>query len=265
MKEKTLYDMLGVGRDASFTDIQTAYETLRRHCEANVAGLSEEDRRIRLVALHQAYETLTDNVSKAIYDAKLGGRPLPPSWAGAVGAGSALAGVGPTKPAKETNWPAVGIWVLLGIAGIWLVMQVVYVFIISRYVTANHPPADALAQERAIIQDYYQETGVRAASKAEVEMLRAADRKTEQGRRQQDQAQRDKEKAERDYQRFVEEGRRLGDQVSSQVEREERRLKHEEEQARREAEEAARREREAEQERIERDRDRWRSIINEPR
>jgi curved DNA-binding protein CbpA len=265
VKEKTLYDVLGVGRDASSADIQTAYETLRQHCEANVAGLSDEDRRIRLAALRQAHETLSDNVSKAIYDAKLGGRPLPPSWAGAVGAEAVLAGDGLTKPAKETNWLAVGIWVLLGIVGIWLVMQVVYVSIMSRYVTANHPPADASAQERAVIQDYYQETGVRAASKAEVEMLRAADRKAEQERRQQDQAQRDKEKAERDYQRFVEDGRRLGDQVSSQVRSEELRQKREEERERREAEETARREREAEQDRIERERNRWRSVINDPR
>lgn len=263
MKEKTLYALLGVGRDASSAEIQTAYEALRQHCEANVAGLSDEDRRIRLAALQQAHETLSDNISKAIYDAKLSGRALPPSWADTAGAGSMLAGEGMAGSRKETNWLAVGVWLLLSIVGIWLITQVVYVFIVSRYITSNHPPADVSAQERAIIQDYYQETGIRAASKAEVEMLRAADRKAEHERRQQDQAQRDKERAERDYQRFVEEGRRLGEQVSSDVAQEQQRLKYEEERQRREAEEAERREREAEEARIERERYRWRSVIND--
>lgn len=263
MKEKTLYDVLGVGRNANFVEIRAAYEALRQRCEENLTGLSEEDRRIQLVALRQAYETLADNVTKAIYDEKLCGRPLPPTWVAMADAPVALAVEGTTKSSKDTNWMAVGIWVLLGIAGIWLIAQVAYVFIASRYITANPPPADAAARERAVIQDYYQETGVRAASAAEVEMLRLADRQAERERRQEELAAREKDQAQRDYERFVAESKREGDQVSADLHRAEMERKRVEERERREAEEAERRKAEEEAARIERERARWREVLND--
>lgn len=262
MKEKTLYDILGLARDASSTEIRSAYEALRKRCEDNVAGLGEEERRIRLIALQQTFETLSDPTAKAIYDAKLKGPAMPEAWAGIADV-SASVGDAAVKPRKETNWTAIGVWTLLGIAGIWLIAQVSYVFLVSRYITASPPPAVAEARDKAVIQDYYQETGVRAASAAEVEMLRLADRQAERERRQEELAEREKEQAERDYERFVAESKRVGEQVSNDLHRAEMERKHAEERKQREAEAAERRAAEAEEARIERERAKWRAVLGE--
>jgi curved DNA-binding protein CbpA len=216
-----------------------------------------------MVALRQAYETLSDNTAKAIYDARLRGPAMPDAWVGA-GAGAVSVEVDAAgKPRKETNWPAVGIWLLLGLAGVWLIAQVSYVFLVSRYITASPPPAAAEARDKAVIQDYYQETGVRAASAAEVEMLRLADRKAERERRQEEQAVREQEQAERDYERFIADSKRLGERVSADLQSAERERQYAEEREKREAEAAARRREQEEAERVERERQKWRAVLNE--
>lgn len=264
MKEKTLYDILGLTRDASATEIRSAYEALRKRCEDNVAGLDEEERHIQLVVLQQTFETLSNPTAKAIYDAKLMGPAMPDAWA-ETGDVSASVGDVAVKPRKETNWLAVGVWALLGIAGIWLIAQVSYVFLVSRHLTASPPSSVAEARDKAVIQDYYQETGVRAASAAEVEMLRLADRQAERERRQEELAEREKAQTEHDYERFVAESKRVGEQVSNDLRRAEMEAemerKYAEERKQREAEEAARRQAAEEEARIERDRARWQEVL----
>ncbi|MDO5495959.1 MAG: J domain-containing protein, partial [bacterium] len=97
--EPTLYELLGVGQDASGEEIRAAYRRLMRAAHPDTGGTAGLFRAVQL-----AYDTLIDPDSRAGYDAHLraGGRsfggaaaPRPrPSEGSAGGAGSHGAGSG---------------------------------------------------------------------------------------------------------------------------------------------------------------------------
>lgn len=87
--KETLYDILGVSRDAKLTDIGRAYN---RHKAAMRAETTPPDAR-RTALLHEAFEVLSDPQKRAAYDASLrrnravllpGGRSVSRRTAGAV-------------------------------------------------------------------------------------------------------------------------------------------------------------------------------------
>ena len=92
----------------------------------------------------------------------------------------------------------------------------------------------AKAEEKVVIQEYYQEHGVRPASRAEAELLEAENRRTEAEDRRTENAQREamlaKQRRDDDDNRFTEESRRIGDQVSENLRRTEEQARREEEQ-----------------------------------
>ena len=87
--KETLYDILGVSRDAKVTDIGRAYN---RHRSAMRQETTPPDAR-RAALLHEAFEVLSDPQKRAAYDASLrrsravvlpGGKPLGPSATAAL-------------------------------------------------------------------------------------------------------------------------------------------------------------------------------------
>ena len=66
----SLYEVLRVKRNASATEIKTAYRSLAKlyHPDASSESESESD----FIALHNAYATLSDPAARATYDLSLG-------------------------------------------------------------------------------------------------------------------------------------------------------------------------------------------------
>ena len=85
----------------------------------------------------------------------------------------------------------------------------------------------AKAEEKVAIQEYYQEHGVRPASKAEAELLEAENRRTENAQRE---ATLDKQRQDEEYKRFTEESRQMGERVSENLRRDEAQARRDEEQ-----------------------------------
>ncbi|MCX7277348.1 MAG: DnaJ domain-containing protein [Burkholderiales bacterium] len=122
--------------------------------------------------------------------------------------------------------------------------------------------ANAQANDKVLLQEYYQTHGVRAANRAELELLQAEDRRKDNEQRQ---ADRNKAQAEQNAKRFEDESRRRGEQVSAELRMAELQAK---EQARREDERLAWQQKEdqrvkeqIERNRIERQKAEWNSVL----
>ena len=167
-----------------------------------------------------------------------------------------------TSPAKK-------ILLVLGImAAISMVMQVIFLSVGERQSTNAIDGGTGMgavaAQERLVIEDYYQETGIRAASIAEVERLRTEDRRKAEEQQQKRQEELEKQRIEREYRQFVEESRRQGREVSENLRRAEEQARRdgvEEEMRQREINEEEQRKKENELARIEQEKSQWRAII----
>ena len=153
----------------------------------------------------------------------------------------------------------------------WMVLQVMSLLFFNRNAGMSSGAA-AKAEEKAIIQEYYQTHGVRAKSRAEVELLEAEERRKENENRTAERdafkAERDKQKAEENARRFEEDARRRADQVSANLQYSENKAR--EQADREEREEAAKKSRQdeekraseqAERNRIEREKERWRQTL----
>ena len=118
------------------------------------------------------------------------------------------------------------------------------------------------AREKVELQEYFQQYGVRPANKAELELLKAENRRKEETARK---LADERERIEEDSRRFEENARRRGDQVSSALQMAELTAK---EQARREDErkewqkkEEQRVNEQIERNRIERQKAEWRDVM----
>jgi curved DNA-binding protein CbpA len=143
----------------------------------------------------------------------------------------------------------------------WMVVQVFSLLMLNRHTSLNDEAA-AKANEKVIIQEYYQTHGVRASSKAEVQQLEAEARRKEAEDRQ---LEREKIKAEENAKDFEKESRIRAEQVSSELRYSENQAQ---EQARREEAEKKREQElekkareEAENNRIEKEKQRWQETL----
>lgn len=154
----------------------------------------------------------------------------------------------------------------------WMVLQVMS-FMFSNRNAGMSSGAAAKAEEKAIIQEYYQTHGVRVKTRAEVELLEAEERRKEKETRTVERdafkAERDKQKAEENARQFEEDARRRADQVSANLQYSENKAR--EQADREEREEAAKKSRQdeekraseqAERNRIEREKERWRQTLS---
>ena len=143
--------------------------------------------------------------------------------------------------------------VIATLAVIWIIIRVVFMLIAYRVVTDG----SSQTSEKIIIQNYYQETGIRAASKAEVieANLLAAEEQRKNS------AQQTKERAlqeqERKYKQFIDESERTGSQVSAELTRAAEQERYEAERKKQQLEDDERRRLEAENARAEEAINKW--------
>lgn len=113
-------------------------------------------------------------------------------------------------------------------------------------------------EEKLYLQTYYQENGVRVASKLEADLLDAENKRKQEQLRAEEKEQRAKEELERKERQFADESRRMGERVSENLRRDEERERERNERKQQYAEEEKRRLAAQENARIERELDRYR-------
>jgi curved DNA-binding protein CbpA len=137
---------------------------------------------------------------------------------------------------------------------IGMVIQLMFMLMVNRQ--AGQVVGEAtIADERVMLQDYYQRTGVRVSSKVEMDLLEAANRSEEKAQRAIQEQDRAKQEQERKLQEFEKESRREGEMVSQ-------RLRVDEERIRNQQEEEKRRKEDEENQRIEKEKEKWRRVLN---
>ena len=294
--KQTLYEVLAVSPTASAQEIQDAYQQKSNALQLEKDALSAEDFNFRQQILTLARSTLSNPGERSYYDAKLANSMAPDDadWnANAVivsannavlsGRADTLAlhadalalraeamairaglpgGVAPSVPAEKS--PIKRTVVIVGT----VVATLMVIQMMSMYFAAGRQEGAMRAEEKAIIQEYYQTHGVRPASVAEVHLLEAENRRKEReqraGERELQQQEYEERKADEERQRSREDVKRLADQVSADLFRAEQAIRREEAEAaeaaarkQRQLDEEARRDEEAENMRVQRLREKW--------
>ena len=242
---KTYYDLLEVSQHADLAEISAAYVRLSPAPASANGRVEPAEAEFRKKLLKQAYEVLSTPSRRADYDAGLALRGEAPSQLDTRL--QAEAGF------ESAKWSPIRrlLTVIASLMVVGMVMQISVMLVAYQRskamlgVDAASPVAD-----RAYLQDFYQTYGIRAASRAEADLLLADMRRKEQATRDELQKQRQQDDEERKLKRFEEESRRLGAQVTAnnlraeqEVERaraEEIRQKEDKERAEKEAERARR-------------------------
>lgn len=270
-QKPSLYEILEISESASVEQVREAYRNLTEKLLSSPPAGDQEDRALRKTFLDVAFSTLSDPVSRNAYDADLANnrkQQARESYAAIRAAAEtpidthAIAAMGMPGSAAEPLAAAVtksasslkGIFMVIAVlmaAG--FVVQVLFSMLASRRMSEVGTEA-ARAEERAAIQEYYHEHGVRPGSREEIEMLQAEARKKREEERAQSDQKRREEELERKRQREYEDAVRTADRVSADLQRAQEDARREEEARRmREEREAALRE-EQERRLVERER-----------
>ena len=295
--KQTLYEVLAVSPTASAQEIQDAYQHRWNALQLEKATLSSEDFSFRQQLLALARSTLSNPDERSYYDAKLANTVVPDNadWkanaltvtrnndslsrqadtlalhadalalraqamairAGLPG-GALPASSGEKSPIKRTV-------VIIGT----VVATLMLLQMIAMYFSARSQQEAKMAEEKIIIQEYYQTHGVRPASAAEVRLLEAENRRKESEKRAAERAvqkeEYEKRQAEAETRRSQEDVKRLADQVSADLARAEEAARIEEAEAaarkQRQVEEEARRKEEAENLRLRRLNEKWQRTL----
>lgn len=298
-RKKTLYEILAVPPDADADAIAAAFRARMAELDARPAGESADTEIARKV-LRVALTTLSDPGSRAAYDAKLrlqaqGDQPAPAAalalvplpeaavphdphalqaevlslradalalradaLAARARAGAPPIGLEPLRKGLSGTVRAV-----LIALGTLMAASLVFQLMMGGFRRGSTP--DGSAAEKVMLQEFYQTHGVRAASRAEAELLEAELRRKENEAR----------RAEQETQRTEEERRRAQDEERRWLERAGEQVRQSEENARlageREAQqieyeqarrrEAEQRQAEAERWRIEREQQKWQEVL----
>jgi hypothetical protein len=260
--KKSLYEILEVSPDAPLPEIQAAHRRLCQKFLLGKPGLSREDIDFNLKVIDVALHTLSDRVSRDAYDAQQSGRNMPVTaiaplkvdaakLAGAIEAYRKVADTiqstdgSPLKIISATAASSVSALktIFRVIAGLVVLGVIIKV---SIGVLAGRPAGGiSKAEEKVILQEYYQTHGVRPGSRIEADLLEVENRRKENERRA---AAREKELEEERERRFVEESRRIGAQVHENLRRDAERARYEEEQGKRRLEQERRAKEDAERE-----------------
>jgi hypothetical protein len=291
IKKQTLYEILEVSPHASYAEIQAAHERITQKLRAEINDENRGAIEFKLRVLNVAAKTLSVENTRAEYDARLvmdthsvvvvpqtAALALTPAANPAsmksdamllkadamslrADAVSLRADAATLKSDGHQKSPLKMILTIIAaFMAIGLMMQVGFSLMALR--SAGGAALSSIeaekAEERAYIQNYYQETGVRVNSRAEAEMLEAANRRSENERREEELAIRKQEEAarkqEEDARRFAEESRRMGERVSEDLRRAEQQARYDEEQERMREEYEKQQREEAERNRIEEER-----------
>lgn len=246
--KKSLYEWLQVSRHASTEDIQQAHGRLVDKLIAERSKLSAADLDLHMQTLKLALNTLSSPSSRFAYDAKLAhdearqkslaasadaqpeqlGTPsgfmnhLPPEKA-------ATARHAHRTEASNEERLSPFVWLLsnlkssltksLVFIGLLAVMGMVLQMMFMRAAVTNPPSAlQRSAEDKAVLQEYYQTHGVRPASREEADLLSRENQRKEAEARE---AQRKQQMAEMEQLRFEQETKRRADEVSAALRRSE--------------------------------------------
>lgn len=237
----TYYDLLGISQHADLAEISTAYLRISREQAAGASAVEPTEADFQQKLLKQAYEVLSSPSRRSDYDAGLVVRGEVPSELDTRLQAEAVLESAKWSPIRRL----LTIIACLMIFGMIMQMGVMFMsYQRSKAMIASEPSASMA--EKAYLQDVYQTYGIRAASRAEADLLLAEMRRKEQVVSEEAQKQRQQEDEERKLKRFEEESRRLGAQVTANNQRaeqeaerakaEEIRQKEEKELAQKEAE-----------------------------
>ena len=255
VKKQTMYDILGVLPSATLAEIQAAHKLLSRRYITENPGLSREDISFKLSVIDVAMQTLSTPMSRDAYDAELA--PLintanlvvapnpdntPPiskstalelvaaiednnKIASALMASqvSALTVISDTVDTTVSSLKRI----LKVVAAVLVLIVVVKGggAVLNQVYAGRNGGAVSKADEKTMLQEYYQTYGVKPGSRAEMDALEVERLRKENESRATELNVSNKDQK---YKDFVEESRRIGDQVS-------RELRHSEENARYEA------------------------------
>ena len=252
-KKQTLYEILQVPPSASIEEIKAGHRRLTRALVSQNAGLPRDEINFKLQVLDVALNTLCVPADRDAYDAQLAATDrsrnagLPSSTslvAQKIDATSLMAAaalessyqrgargdLSPLAVMSSTVNTSVSILgkilrIVIGLMVLGIILAVATSMLAGRR-NASSPAARALSQaeEKVIIQEYYQQHGVRPGSKAEVDLLELENRRKMNDERAEEL---DKKKKEEEYRRFVDDSRREGKQVSSSLQRAEERARYE--------------------------------------
>lgn len=214
--KKTLYEMLNVSQDATFAQIQAGHMAVSQELESGLSGLTAQDAAMQLKMVNMALQVLRDTMTRAAYDAKLSqptGLAVTPLAVGTEALSVKVDSVSLKADAAALMAQAAmlnanalsmhyaampqsgglqassgffktfrfGFTVLGAIVAISMVTMVLSLGRCSGGRIAAQE--DAMAQEKLMLQEYYQQYGVRPANKAEMDLLQAQNRKDEAARR----------------------------------------------------------------------------------
>ncbi len=260
--KKTLYEMLNVSQDATFAQIQAGHMAVSQELESGLSGLTAQDAAMQLKMVNMALQVLRDTMTRAAYDAKLSqptGLAVTPLAVGTEALSVKVDSVSLKADAAALMAQAAmlnanalsmhyaampqsgglqassgffktfrfGFTVLGAIVAISMVTMVLSLGRCSGGRIAAQE--DAMAQEKLMLQEYYQQYGVRPANKAEMDLLQAQNRKDEAARRSAEAAGRTAEmaadKKAREEQRFIDETQKLGERVTENLRRDEEHAK----------------------------------------
>ena len=219
--KQTLYELLGVSQNAALAEIKAAHLSRSRELIADNSGLTRDEVNFQLQVLDVALNTLSAQWSRDAYDAELAalasasGSTLPavpranlPSLDSGVNAlqladelhhtyKKALAEsdarnslvIVAESVATSASVLKNGFRVLAGLLVLLAVFKISMALFAATHQADMYAKEKASAEEKVVIQDYYQKHGVRPASRAEAEMLEAQARQ-EQNEKNKAEAQR---------------------------------------------------------------------------
>lgn len=239
------YEILGVSRGASESEIEGAYDRLMQQLESDGHGLDAKRLGQRTHLLNQAYWALSDKARRASYDASLAGSPHPLQFSVEV---------------QEPRWRSpkgilniVGRLIVMGLLiqiGFWLV----------GYYIVGQANGDFNRSENARIVDGYEAINKkltpedRAAAEALAEKHKQ-EAEAEQARQEQER----QENVRRQVEWELERNRHYAEQVSSTLRDTEERERYKAAEEQRRLAEIEREKQEREQERLDRLREKWRA------
>lgn len=259
-QEANYYRLLEISPEADLHEIAQAYREQSRRLQAEADELDPADLDERQVLLKTAFDVLSSPLRRADYDAGLALR---------------AAEIGILQPMLAERKPRSPLRTLLtviaALMAVGLTIQVSVMLMAYKRAQATYGDEAAMinapeaAAEKAALQDFYQTYGIRAKSRAEMELLIEDIRRKEAAERAAQQQERLQEEQARKERQFAEEAHRVGEQVSADLRRAEWELERaraegqrQAEEKERQAEERERQKREMERERMEQSVNRWR-------
>jgi curved DNA-binding protein CbpA len=267
-KKKTLYEILEVSPTATQDEIRRAHQRLSRKLLSTANNLSREEVDFKLQILDVALHTLSTPLSRDEYDAQItppmpsANIPTPYTDANALKIAAALAESNRITAALLANQPlpmqAVSTTVNSSVKSLKKIFRFIIGLAIFSMVIkwggsvllAQHGSSSGMssAEEKVMLQEYYQEHGVRPANKAEMDLLETERRRKENTAKTGALEKQKKEDAEN---KFVEDSRRMGDAASENRLREEEIAREEAARKEEQLAEVRRQREEAEQRRVE--------------